>query len=125
MATKDFSILLEKVETARTRKDISIVSGYNAISQHIEHILKTQKGELISNMNIGTDYFTYIYGVSDAGVLEMNLAAYIQAAIPKINDVKVRLLNTTNNFFQIQVTFSIFDGIKIQNNATCIIEVEI
>lgn len=125
MAIKDFSILLEKVETARTKKDISLVSGYNAIAQYIEHILKTQKGELISNMNIGTDYFTYVYGVSDAGVLEMNLAAYIQAAIFKINDVKVRLLSQTNNFFQIQVTFSIFDGIRIQNNATCIVEVDL
>ena len=51
MAIRDFSILFEPVQTATSNKDISLVSGFNAISQYIEHVLKTQKGELISNMN--------------------------------------------------------------------------
>lgn len=125
MAIKDFSILLEKIETAGTKKDISVVSGYNAITQYIEHILKTQKGELISNMSLGSDYFTYVYGTNDAGALETNLAAFIQAAIVKLSDVKVQLLSQSDQLFQFQVTFSIFDGIKFQKNATCFIEVEI
>jgi hypothetical protein len=125
MAIKDFSILMEKIETARTKKDISVVSGFNAITQYIEHILKTQKGELISNMSLGSDYFTYVYGTNDVGVLELSLAAYIQAAIVKLNNVKVKLLSQSNQFFQFQVTFSLFDGIKYQDNVSCLIEVEI
>jgi hypothetical protein len=125
MAIKDFSILMEKIETARTKKDISVVSGFNAITQYIEHILKTQKGELISNMSLGSDYFTYVYGTNDVGVLELSLAAYIQAAIVKLNNVKVKLLSQSNQFFQFQVTFSLFDGIKYQDNVSCLIEVEL
>lgn len=125
MANKDFSILLEKIETARTKKDISVVSGYNAITQYIEHILRTQKGELISNMSLGSDYFTYIYGTNDPGVLETNLAAYIQAAIVKLSDVRVKLLSQSDQLFQLQVIFSLFDGIKFQKNVTCFIEVEL
>jgi phage baseplate assembly protein W len=125
MAIKDFSILLEKIETARTKKDISVVSGFNAIAQYIEHILKTQKGELISNMSLGSDYFTYVYGTNDVGVLEMSLAAYIQAAIVKLNNVKVKLLSQSDQLFQFQVTFSIFDGIRYQDNVSCLIEVKI
>lgn len=125
MAIKDFSILLEKVTTAQTRKDISTVSGFNAISQYIEHILRTQKGELISNMSLGSDYFTYIYGTNDSGALELSLAAYIQSAIPKISDVQVRLLSQSNQLFQMQVSFSIFDGIRYQKNASCFVEVEL
>jgi hypothetical protein len=125
MAIRDFSILLEKVETARTKKDIGIVTGFNAISQYIEHIMKTQKGELISNMNMGSDYFSYIFGTNDPGLLELNLASYIQASIPKISDVNVRLLTQEEDQLSFEVNFSIFDGIKVQRNASCFIEVNL
>lgn len=125
MVNKDFSILLEKIETTSSKKDIAVVSGYNAIAQYIEHILRTQKGELISNMSLGSDYFTYIYGTNDPGVLETNLAAYIQAAIVKLSDVSVKLLSQSDQLFQLQVIFSVFDGIKFQKNVTCFIEVEL
>jgi phage baseplate assembly protein W len=125
MAIKDFSILLEKVETAQTKKDVGIVTGFNAISQYIEHILKTQKGELISDMNMGSDYFSYIFGTNDPGLLELNLSAYIQAAIPKISDVRVDLLSQEDEQLSFQINFSIFDGIKTQNNASCFVEVDL
>jgi phage baseplate assembly protein W len=124
MAYKDFSILLEKIDTAKTKKDVSLVSGFNAITQYIENVLKTQKGELISNMNMGTDYFTYSFGTTDPGSLEFSLESYIQSAIPKISNVKVTLRSQSKTSLSFQVTFSIFDGIRSQNNATCFIEVE-
>lgn len=124
MVTKDFSILLEKVETAGKKKDISTVTGFNSIVQSIEHIFKTQKGELIANMSLGTDYFSYVYGNNDSGSLEMILAAYLESAIIKIQNVKVKILSQSSNFFQFQVNFSLFDGIRYQNNATCFVEIE-
>lgn len=123
MAIKDFSVLLEPVQTAYNKKDISLVTGYNAISQYIESIMKTQKGELISNMSLGTDYFTYIFGSNNTGVMEFNLASYLEAAIPQIRNVKVKLTYYTVSKMEFEVTFSLYDGIKNQNNLSCFIEV--
>lgn len=123
MLARDFSILLEPVVTSTSKKDISLVSGYNAYAQYIEHVMKTQKKELVSDMNLGTDYFTYIYGTVDRGVMELNLAAYVQAAVPKLTNVKVKLLEQTNTDMHFNVSFTFFDGIKIQNNISCFIEV--
>lgn len=124
MARKDFSILLEKIETAGKKKDISTVTGFNSIVQSIEHIFKTQKGELIANMSLGTNYFTYLYGTDDPGSLEMILAAYLESAIIKIKNVKVTILSQSANLIQFKVNFSLFDGIRYQDNATCFIEIE-
>jgi phage baseplate assembly protein W len=123
MLAKDFSILLEPVTTSATKKDISLVSGYNAYAQYIENIMKTQKGELVTDMNFGTDYFTYIFGTNDPGVLETNLSAYIAAAIPKITEVKVNLISQSNTTMDFQVFFSFYDGIKTQRNISCFVEV--
>lgn len=124
MPRKDFSILLEPVNTIYTKKDISMVSGYNYIVQSIEHIMKTQKGELISNMDLGSDYFSYSFGTQDKAFLEINLAAYIQAAIPQIQNVKINMIYYNEDMLQFEVKFSLFDGIKSQNNISCFIEVE-
>jgi hypothetical protein len=123
MIVRDFSILLEPVNTTASKKDVSLVSGYNAYAQYIEHVMKTQKKELVSNMNLGTDYFTYIFGTNDRGVMEENLSAYVEAAIPKLADVKVRLTEQYENEMFFNVTFTFFDGIKIQKNISCSIEV--
>jgi hypothetical protein len=53
------------------------------------------------------------------------LSAYIQAAIPKISDVRVDLLSQEDEQLSFQINFSIFDGIKTQNNASCFVEVDI
>jgi len=123
MIVRDFSILLEPVNTTASKKDVSLVSGYNAYAQYIEHVMKTQKKELVSNMNLGTEYFTYIFGTNDRGVMEENLSAYVEAAIPKLADVKVRLTEQYENEMFFNVTFTFFDGIKIQKNISCSIEV--
>jgi len=125
MLVRDFSILLEPVNTSSTKKDISLVSGYNAYSQYIEHVMKTQKKELVSNMNIGTDYFTYIFGTQDRPVMEENLAAYIEAAVPKLANVKVKLIDQSASKMYFNINFTFFDGIKTQTNISCSIEVPI
>jgi phage baseplate assembly protein W len=126
MALKDFSILLEKVNSKSSKKDIGMVSGFNAYSQYIENILKTQKGELVSNMNLGSDYFSYIFsGQAQVGPLESGLAAYIESAIPVMNNVKVRLEYASDTQFQFFITYSLNNGINGQSNSSTTIEVEL
>jgi phage baseplate assembly protein W len=126
MAIKDFSILLEKVNVTSAKKDIGLVSGFNAYSQYIENVCKTQKGELISNMNMGSNYFNFIFnGQADTGSLENAMAAYIQAAIPALSKVKVNLQYADLNSFQFLITYSLSNGISNQSNATTFIEVQL
>lgn len=124
MAIKDFSILFEPVQTTNSKKDISLVTGFNAISQYIEHVLKTQKGELISNMNLGSDYFSYIFGTQDKPGLELTISSYIEAAIPQIRDVKANLIYYSTDTLQFEIYFSLYDGIQTQENVSCFIEVQ-
>lgn len=126
MALKDFSILLEKINVNTTNKDISLVSGFNAYTQYIENVCKTQKGELISNMDLGSDYFSYIFdGQADVGALEVSMAAYIQAAITGISDVSVSVEYASDTSFQFLVSYSLSNGISKQAKANAFIEVEI
>lgn len=122
---EDFSILLEPVNTTSTKKDISLVSNYNAYVQYIENVLKTQKNEVVSNMNMGSDYYNFIFGNNDRGALQIQLAAYIQSAIPKLTNIRVRLTSKTNNNLNFNVFFDFYDGIKMQKNLSCNIEVPI
>lgn len=125
MELKDFSILLEPIQTSSSKKDISIVTGFNAITQYIENVMKTQKGELVSDMNLGSDYFSYIFGSPDKGVLEAQLAAYIEAAIPKLKNIKVNLIYFSEDQLQFEIRYSIFNiGINSQKDASCFIEVQ-
>jgi len=76
-------------------------------------------------MSLGSDYFSYIFGVEDTGVLETDLAAYIESVIPKILNVSVKTLYSDSTKYEFQIFFSIFDGIQIQNNASCFVEVKL
>jgi hypothetical protein len=126
MALKDFSILLEKINVNSTKKDISLVSGFNAYTQYIESVCKTQKGELISNMDLGSDYFAYIFdGQADIGALEVSMAAYIQAAIPDISNVSVSVEYASDTNFQFLVNYELSNGISKQSKANAFIEVDI
>jgi hypothetical protein len=126
MAIKDFSILFEKVNTRAAKKDIGMVSGFNAYAQYIENICKTQKGELVSNMNLGSNYYNYIFdGQADVGNLENILGSYIQAAIPSFTDVKVKMEYASESLFRFLVTYSLSNGFNSQSNASTLIEVEL
>jgi hypothetical protein len=126
MAIKDFSILLEKINSSSTKKDIGLVSGFNAYSQYIENVCKTQKGELVSDINLGSDYFSYIFdGQANIGLLENNMAAYINSAIPSLTNVKVNVQYASDTVFQFLIYFSTSDGIIKQSNTSTFIEVEL
>jgi len=126
MAKKDFSILLEKINVSGPKKDIGMVSGFNAYSQYIEVVLKTQKGELLSNMNLGSNYFDYIFnGQANLPALQSSLSGYLQAAIPKLYNVSVSTTYASQDSFQFTVTYSLSDGIAMQTDATTFVEVNI
>lgn len=126
MAKKDFSILLEKVSINNAKKDISLVTGFNAYAQYIEVVCKTQKGELVSDMSLGSNYFEYIFdGQADLPALETSLAGYIQAAIPNLTNVRVNTEYSSVDQFQFLVYYSVSDGINKQTDNTTFIEVEI
>jgi len=126
MPIKDFSITLKKINTSNSKKDVSVVTGYNAIAQYIEHIAKTQKGELTSDKNLGSDYFNYIFdGKGNIPVMEVKLAADITSKIPNITNVEVKVVSFTETTLQFEVFYTALNGINKQSRAGCFIEVDI
>lgn len=126
MALKDFSITLQKIKTSASTNDIAIVTGFNAITQYIENISKTQKGEVPSDVNFGSDYFNYIFnGNADPGVMELKLAADISSKIPELIDVKVSVVDFTETVVTFEVFYSLNNGITKQQNSSCFIEVKL
>lgn len=125
MPTKDLNILGLKVTTPTNQKSLSIVTGYNSYVQKIEHICKTQKGELPSDMNLGSDYFTFLFDpAGNKNFLQTNLENYIQAAIYEIRNVKVLVSSFTETKIYLIVNFSLADSIKEQLSS-CTVEVDI
>lgn len=126
MAIKDFSITLQRISSQTGKKDVGIVTGFNAISQYIEHICKTQKGELTSDVNLGSEYFNYIFsGNSDKDVMEVILAADIAAKLQNITNVKVKLFSMTETLIQFEIFYSLTNQLNKQTNSSCFIEVEL
>jgi hypothetical protein len=125
MPTKDLNILGLKVTTPTNQKSLSIVTGYNSYVQKIEHICKTQKGELPSDMNLGSDYFNFLFDpAGNKNFLQTNLENYIQAAVYEIRNVKVLVSSFTQTKIYLIVNFSLADSIKEQISS-CTVEVDI
>jgi hypothetical protein len=125
MPTKDLNILGLKVATPTNQKSLSIVTGYNSYVQKIEHICKTQKGELPSDMNLGSDYFNFLFDpAGNKNFLQTNLENYIQAAVYEIRNVKVLVSSFTQTKIYLIVNFSLADSIKEQISS-CTVEVDI
>ena len=126
MQNTDFSILLEKIPSTNISTDIAMVSGYNSIVQKISHLFNTNKGELTSDKNFGSDYYVYMFDpVSNKSVLENTMSHYIQASIQGVTDVTVELFSYTQSLLQFKIKFGYFDGLKLQSNIYCNIEVNI
>lgn len=126
MQLRDFSILFQKIPTTGQKTDIAMVSGYNAIVQKITHLLNTNKGELTSDKNFGSNYYVFIFDpVGNKQTLEITLANYIEASIPGISSVNVQLDSYTETNLFFQVKFNYYDGIVFQNNIYCSVEVKI
>jgi hypothetical protein len=126
MQTRDFSILFEKIPTTASTTDIAMVSGYNSIVQKITHLFNTNKGELASDKDFGSNYFVYLFDpVSNKTTLEKTMAHYIEASIQGVMDVVVQLYYYSQSSLQFKITFSYFDGLKLQSNIYCSIEVSL
>lgn len=124
MASKDFSIYFEPSVTTNSKVDISTVSGYNSITQQIQHVARTQQNELVSNMNFGSKIYDYIFkGNIDRTLINITMAASIETNVPRISDVKTQMSYYSTDLIKFDVYFSTFDGINSQKNSYCSIEV--
>ena len=124
MAMKDFSIYFEPTVTTNNKVDISTVSGYNSITQQIQHVARTQQNELIADMNFGSKLYDYIFqGNVDKTLINITMAAAIQTNIKRLSNVKAQMIYYSPSLIKFDVYFSTYDGVNSQNNSYCSIEV--
>jgi len=124
MRTKDFSILLEKVSTANSKKDLAFVSGTNSIVQQIENVLKTNKGENVSNMSFGANIKDYTYDVAvNRQIITSTLRSVIKSSIRKIFDVSVTVNYYSDTVIIFDIQFSTEISLTSQNKSSCQIEI--
>lgn len=120
--TKDFNILLEKVNTVANFKDFATVSNFNMFVQQIENVCKTQKGENIDS-NFGANLFTYLFDRQNKKFsIETAVSSAISSSIPSIPSAKATMIYSDDTVMRFKIDFEIFDGIKTQSS-TCTIEV--
>jgi phage baseplate assembly protein W len=124
MRTKDFSILLEKVSTTNTKKDLAFVDGTNSIVQQIENVLKTNKGENVSNMNFGANIRDYTYDLAvNRQIITSTLRSVIKSSIRKIFDVSVNVSYYSDTVIIFDIRFSTEISLNAQNKSSCQIEI--
>jgi phage baseplate assembly protein W len=124
MKTKDFSILLEKVSTANSKKDLAFVSGTNSIVQQIENVLRTNKGENVSNMSFGANIRDYTYDVAvNRQIITSTLRSVIKSSIRKIFDVSVTVNYYSDTAIIFDIQFSTEISLTSQNKSSCQIEI--
>ena len=124
MKTKDFSILLEKVTTANAKKDIAFVEGTNSIVQQIENVLKTNKGENVSNISFGANIRDYAYDVAvNRQLVTSTLRSEIKSSIRKIFDVSVSINYYSETVIIFNIQFSTELSLNRQNKSSCQIEI--
>jgi phage baseplate assembly protein W len=124
MRTKDFSILLEKVSTTNSKKDLAFVDGTNSIVQQIENVLKTNKGENISNMSFGANIKDYTYDVAvNRQIITSTLRSVIKSSIRKIFDVLVTVNYYSDTVIIFDIQFSTEISLNSQNKSSCQIEI--
>ena len=120
---RDFNILGYKINTTNSKKDLSLVTGFNSYIQKIEHICKTQKGELPSDSSLGSDYYAFLFDpVGNKNVLEINLEAYLKASIYDLTRVKVTVVYSDETKVLLNIKFGLRNFTKSQD-AQCLVEV--
>lgn len=124
MRTKDFSILLEKVSTTNSKKDLAFVEGTNSIVQQIENVLKTNKGENVSNMNFGANIRDYTYDLAvNRQIVTSTLRSVIKSSIRKIFDVSVSVNYYSDTVIIFDILFSTEISLNARNKSSCQIEI--
>jgi hypothetical protein len=123
MATRDLNILGLKINTSNNKKDISFVSDYNSYVQKIENVCRLQKNEIPSAMNMGVDYYVFLFNpVSNKNTMEQSIANSIINSISELEDVSVDITYYTESLITMNVTFTVSKLIQ-KNPTTCKIEV--
>jgi hypothetical protein len=88
MDKKDFNILGLKINTGSSKKDIAYVTGYNSYVQKIEHICKTQKGEIPYSRSLGIEYYDLKFNsVVGKNVMQLKIQ----------NNVKIDVIKNSTN----------------------------
>jgi len=126
MDKKDFSIYFEPAATNTNKVDVALVSGLNSITQQIQHVARTQKNELIADMNFGSNFYDYIFtgnNNSTTGIMDISFAANIKSGVPRISNVKSQMIYYSPSLIKFDVYFSTLDGVQSQKNSYCSIEV--
>jgi hypothetical protein len=125
MYNKDFNILGLKIDSLNNKKDISFVTDINSYVQKIENICRTQKNEIPSQINLGVNYYDFIFNpISGRGVLEQSLEAALNLGIKSLKKTKVKVVSYTDTNIYLDVTFSVRYN-NTENSTTCRIEVEL
>lgn len=125
MYSKDFNILGLKIDTSNNKKDISFVSDINSYVQKIENICRLQKGEIVSSMGLGTNYYAFIFDpYSNRNTLENEIGNSIVAGIKDISNASVKVVSYDDTKITLNVTFSL-NYQNTKNKTTCKIEVEL
>jgi hypothetical protein len=125
MATKDFNILGQRVNSTNNKKDISFVTGYNSYVQKIENVCRLQKNEIPSSVYMGVDYYIFLFNpVSNKNIMEQAIENSIVNAIYDIQNVNVEITNYTESTVTMKVTFTPSKLIN-KNPTTCQIEVSL
>lgn len=124
--SKDFSILLTKVTTANSKKDIAIVSGLNKTVQQIEQSCKVNPGELMSDPYFGANYYQYKFeGFSNKSSIERSIRSSIQYGNPSLLNVFVELADASETSITFNIKFNQNDLVNFKQNQQCTIEVPI
>jgi hypothetical protein len=122
---RDLNILGYKIDSNTSKKDISLVTGFNSYIQKIEHICKTQKGELPSDTSLGSNYYAFVFDpVGNKNVLELNLQAYLKSAIYDLTRVKVTVVYSDESKVLLNVKFGLRNFTESQD-AQCLVEVQL
>lgn len=122
--SKDFSVLLTKVTTTNSKKDISMVTGLNKTVQLVEQACKVNQGELMADYYFGSDFYQYKFtGLANTSMLQAMLSNSIQYSVPELSNVTVKLTEATDVTMNFDITFTTSDSVNKQVNAQCTIEV--
>lgn len=125
MNSKDFNILGLKIDSSNQKKDISFVTDINSYVQKIENVCRLQKGEIPSSINLGVDYYAFIFDpYSNKSTVEDNVSVGIRSGIKDIKQAKTNLVYYNDEKLTLDVTFSL-SYTTPQKTTTCRIEVDL
>lgn len=125
MNSKDFNILGLKIDSLNQKKDISFVTDINSYVQKIENICRLEKGEIPSSIDLGVDYYAFIFDpISNKSTVEDNVAVAVRSGIKEIKQAKASVVYYDDSKIIFDVTFSLNYRIP-DKTTTCRIEVDI